>query len=448
MAHRGEADGADGSASGGRAPDADAAAGSGMAAPTADTAAFEAAAGKASVALRPGTAEDAVGGTVPRTVAAPADAEQVADTVVAAAGAGCALAVRGAGTKLDWGAPPERCDVLVDTSALDAIDHAAGDLIATAGAGTPLARLQEVLSAAGQRLPLDEVVPGTTVGGAVATALAGPGRVLHGRIRDLIIGMEVVRADGVRTSSGGRVVKNVAGYDLAKLHTGALGTLGVTTSVTFRLRPLPGAVRVVEAAAADPAEARDKAAAVLRSTAVPAGVEVDAEPGGPLRVRVLLEGSAAGIGARTAAVEKLIGAAQTLDALPGGWGRLPGAAQDTLLKAAFPPAALPAVLALLREGTGAEEGAAAVSGSAGSGVLWSVIPAGTDPGEAVTRVARLRAALAGHAASLTVPRAAPDVHAAGLDPWGEVPGLPLMESVKDAFDPHRRLAPGRYAGGI
>ncbi|MFW5419616.1 FAD-binding oxidoreductase [Nocardiopsis sp. CNT-189] len=416
---------------------------------TAGDAAAELGAGGCEV--RAGTGRDAVGGTVPRWVVAPPDAGACAAAVAAAARLGLAVVPRGAGTKIDWGAPPDRCDVLLDTSALDAVEHAAGDLIATAGAGTPLAQLASELAGAGQRLPVEEVVPGSTVGGAVAAGLSGPGRLLHGRLRDLIIGMEFVRADGTAARSGGRVVKNVAGYDLAKLHTGALGTLGVVTSVTFRLRPLPAAVRVVSATAADPAGLRARAAAVAASPVVPAAVELDAPVGGPLRLHVLLEGPAEGIDARAERTADLLGADNTGDAVPPGWGALPGSPGDTLLKAVLPPARLAEALEALAAGAREAGLPVPVRGSAGSGALFAAVPAGADPAAAAALIGSVRAALvraSGGHGSLTVPHAAPALRRHGVDLWGEVPGLPLMRAVKDAFDPHRLLSPGRFAGGI
>ncbi|EBP5695887.1 FAD-binding oxidoreductase, partial [Salmonella enterica] len=149
------------------------------------------------------------------------------------------VVVRGAGTKLGWGRDPERLDVVLDTTALDTlVEHAAGDLIAVVGAGRRLADLQDDLSGADQRLGVDPSRAGT-VGGAVATAATGPMRLAHGAVRDLVIGMTMVRADGVVAHSGGKVVKNVAGYDLGKLLTGSFGTLGVITEVAFRLHPVP-----------------------------------------------------------------------------------------------------------------------------------------------------------------------------------------------------------------
>ncbi|WP_017625247.1 FAD-binding protein [Nocardiopsis chromatogenes] len=357
---------------------------------------------------------------------------------------------RGAGTKIGWGAPPRRCDAVVDLSALNRVDHAAGDLVVEAGAGTAMEDLAEVLGASGQRLPVDRVVPGSTVGGVVATGLSGPGRMLYGPVRDLILGMTVVRADGVATSSGGRVVKNVAGYDLGKLHTGALGTLGVITSVTFRLRPVPPASRVVSAEADGPVRARELVASVLRSHTAPTAIEVDRPAGGAVAVHVLLEGPGDGIRARAGEVCALLPDPSVSENLPDGWGALPGGPGDTLLKLTTPPARLPAVLDALA-GAAPDAGPLPVRGAAGSGVLFSALPSATAPASTVQAVAALRArveeATRGHG-SLTVLDAAPPVHAAGLDPWGTVPGLPLMRSIKENLDPDGVLSPGRFAGGI
>ena len=152
------------------------------------------------------------------------------------------VVARGAGSKLSWGNPPTNVDLVMDMSGLDAVlEHAAGDLIVRVQPGLRLAKLQDALSSAGQRLAIDEVVPGSTIGGIIATGLSGPSRLLHGAVRDLLIGVSVVRADGVTARSGGRVVKNVAGYDLCKLYTGSYGTLGIITEAIFRLHPTPEA---------------------------------------------------------------------------------------------------------------------------------------------------------------------------------------------------------------
>src|SRR6266496_4029214 len=193
-------------------------------------------------ALAEGSARDAVGGVVPSFVASPGSTAEVSALLRAAAAAGLAVVPRGAGTGFGWGAPPSRCDLVVDLRAMDQVlEHAAGDLVARVQAGATAGQLAAALAAAGQQLALDTPAE-ATVGGVVATGMAGPRRFRYGAPRDLLIGLTVVRADGVIAHSGGKVVKNVAGYDLGKLFAGSQGTLGVITEAAFRLHPLPAAI--------------------------------------------------------------------------------------------------------------------------------------------------------------------------------------------------------------
>lgn len=396
-----------------------------------------AAVGSTGVRSRPGTGADAVAGVVPTVVAHPADTAAVSALLVGAARHGLRVAVSGNGTKRDWGGPPLGCDLLVRTGALDGVEHSEGDLVVRTGAGVPVDGLRAWLGRAGQRLSADPVVPGATVGGTVATGTNGPLRMLHGPLRDLIIGMTVVLADGSVSRSGGTVVKNVAGFDLGKLHTGGWGTLGVVTSVTFRLHPVPAALRVVQADAPDPVGAAERTGAVLASQTVPSAIEWDwPRTGGPVRLSVLVEGAAAGVDARARRIAELLGAGSVGDTLPGDWGTLPGGPDDTLVSIAAPIRGLaPALTAL------AAVGGCSFRGSAGSGTGYAALPAGA-PELAADALARARRALPD--GSVTLLRPAPGLRGADLDRWGPVPGLALMRAVKDRFDPDHRLAPGRF----
>jgi len=365
---------------------------------------------------RPATDDDVVGGVPARLVAAPADTAEAAALVAAARD--LTVVVRGAGTKLDWGPPPRSLDLIIDTRRLaGVVEHAAGDLITVVRAGTPLA----ALDLADQQLALDGPA-GATVGGTVATATSGPRRMHYGAPRDLLIGITVVRPDGRVAHSGGKVVKNVAGYDLGKLYTGSYGTLGLITECVFRLHPRPAAAAYVRAQAPPGA-----AAAVLGAQVVPAAVEVDSGTG---ELAVLLEGTPAGVQDRAATVAKLIGGDVT-ETPPPWWGVAPwGAGAPIGMKLSVPISAVPALAA----------GGAIVRGSAGTGVLHA---AARD----ITEVELLRAACVrrgGHAVVLTAPADVRDI----LDMWGPVPGLALMRRVKDQFDPAHRFAPGRFVGGI
>src|ERR1700730_3505636 len=234
--------------------------------------------------LSEGSASDAVAGMVPSFVASPSSTSEAASLMRAAASAELAVVPRGAGTGLAWGAPPGRCDLVVDLRAMDqVIEHAAGDLVARVQAGATTGHLAAVLAAAGQELPRD-VPADATVGGVVATGTAGPRRFRYGAPRDLLIGLTVVRADGVGSHSGGKVVKNVVGYDLGKLFSGSQGTLGLITEATFRLHPWPAAMAWVtgEFGPAERAGVCSAVASAAGSALAPSAVELD-WPGGPQR---------------------------------------------------------------------------------------------------------------------------------------------------------------------
>lgn len=385
--------------------------------------------------VRDGTPQDAVGGLVPAGVAEPSSTEELSRTLSEAADRGSTVALRGGGTAQDWSPPPRSVDLLVDTSRLSWIDHDPGDLVVEVGAGTPVTDLYTHLAKEGQRLSYDPVRTGGTVGGAVATGASGPRRLLHGALRDLVIGMTVVRPDGVLARSGGRVVKNVAGYDLAKLHTGGHGTLGAVASVAFRLQPEPGALRLVEAEFDDRAGAERALAQVRESPVVPSAVEVSAEPGTPFALRVVLEGTAEGLHPRAdRAVHALGPHARVHEGLPSGWGLRP--ASGPLAWLSVPPAESVEAAAVLGR-------RAQVEGCAPRGALYLSWPEGTPPADVASVLEEARARPEWTAALV---RADAET-AEAVDRWGEVPGLALMRAVKDAFDPQHRFAPGRGPGG-
>ena len=436
-------------------------------------------------ATRAAGAGDAVAGVTPRYAASPASVAEASAVMRAAGEQGLAVVARGSGSRLDWGAPPRRCELVIDTLLLDqVVEHAAGDLVARVQAGVGLWRLGEVLAAAGQQLALDappgraapggqEPVSAATVGGTLATGTAGPRRLRYGTPRDLVIGITVVRADGTVASSGGKVVKNVAGYDLGKLFAGSYGTLGLIVEAVFRLHPLPAAAAYTTVDEADPAGVHATVAAAAASELAPTAVEISrAGRDHPVRVAVLLEGDPAGVGERAAHLRELLGAgAVTSPDAPGWWGRTgPAGPPDgsgragTLIRIAFWAAALPAVLAVIDRAAATAGVDPLVAGSAAAGLIYTSLGGDTDPPAVAAFVAALREALArGEAdpgpaagqvpdgpprlASAVVVHAPPPVRDL-VDLWGPVQGLPLMRAVKDQFDPGHRMAPGRFAGGI
>jgi glycolate oxidase FAD binding subunit len=255
-----------------------------------------------------------------------------------------------------------------------------------------------------------------------------------GPVRDLVIGATVVRADGVVAKSGGKVVKNVAGYDLGKLLTGSYGTLAVLTQVALRLHPLPERSTWVCVPVTSPTAARDAVLRVAHSHLVPSGVELDWHDGsGELAVR--LDGIPNGVAARTSDAEELLGpGASSTDAPPAWWGTEPSAGA-VLLKVTHEVAWLGEVLAAV--------GDAPTRGSAGVGTLYVSVPADS----AAEVVAGLRSVATRFGGAVVVLDAPAEVKAQ-LDVWGPVRGLDLMRRVKDQFDPNRVLSPGRFVGGI
>jgi len=405
--------------------------------------------GSACAEVRDAEPGDAVDGVAPAVVAAPTDTQQISDVLRAAAAHGLTVVPRGRGTKLSWGLPPTHADVLLDLSALDRVlDHAAGDLITVTQAGTRLADLQATVAEGGQRLALDETVPGASIGGSLATNASGAHRVATGTARDLLIGITIVRADGVIAKAGGRVVKNVAGYDLGKLMVGSFGTLGVVTEAVFRLHPTPVAQRWVSTTVHEPGRAHELVQAVLHGQAVPAAIEVEWPEDRDGTLSVLLEGREDGVEGRAATVGSLLGdeARQSSEDPAAGttypWDTAAtGDDRATALKLTFALSGLAEVLTVARE-TGLR-----LRGSAGAGVAYGALPPGTPVDLVSDALRRVRQTCIRAGGSAVVVDAPADVKAA-VDVWGPVPALDLMLRVKDQFDPDRRLAPGRFVGGI
>jgi glycolate oxidase FAD binding subunit len=422
--------------------------------------------GAACADLRPGGPADAVSGVLPSWVAAPGSTAEAAATMRAAAGLDLAVVPRGGGSRLSWGLPPRRCDLVIETRRMNrVIEHASGDWIASVQAGVTIEQLAGVLGQAGQQLSLDVPAPAGgdagTVGGVLATGMAGPRRLRYGTPRDLVIGLTIVRADGKLARSGGKVVKNVAGYDLGKLFAGSFGTLGLIAEATFRLHPLPAAAGYVTRECGTAEQAAAAVATAVESPLAPAAVEIDRrEPGGPVLVSVLIEGHPSGVPARVAQMRDLLdgGAALATDSdeAPGWWGHGAAAASDsTLIRVTFWSSALRSVLDALDAAADASGLRPAVGGSPGAGVLYAAVDSLAEPAAVASLVAALRASI-GHVPSAGYPPArgsvvvlnAPPQVRGAVDVWGPVPGGALMRSVKDQFDPGHRMAPGRFAEGI
>jgi len=396
--------------------------------------------------VRPGDAGDEVCGVRPSWVVSPADTAEVSAVLRATAEHGLTVVPTGSGSRLDWGAAPRSLDVLLDVSRLrGVVEHAAGDLVVVARAGTPLAEVRREVAKADQQLAIDQPLPTSTVGGLVATGCSGPGRHFFGGVRDLLIGITVVRADGTVTTSGGKVVKNVAGYDLGRLYTGSHGTLGVITEVVFRLHPLAAEHRWISTTCDSPRRAAEVVAELRHCQQMPTAIELDRpRPDGPIEVCAELEGRPKATHDRAERLAAQVGGG-VRDTAPSWWGGYPFDTADSGLRLGVQPAELGDLLEFAERAAQDAGVPLALRGAAGLGVLEAGIP-GDCPVPAFTS---LLEALRGRAAYAVLLRGDADARAA-VDPWGaQPPGVQaLMNRVKDQFDPEHRLAPGRFVGGI
>lgn len=358
------------------------------------------------------------------TALKPASLKEAREAVLDTAGR---VSVAGAGTAADWAGRLGPVDAVLDTTGLSGvITHNPGDMTVSVHAGTPLRALQEELAKHGQHLSFDaaRVADGATVGGLVATADAGPSALVHGTLRDLVIGATTLLADGAVVRSGGHVIKNVAGFDLAKLLHGSYGTLGALAEVVLRLHPVPKAVGTV-VVECDLAEAARLGREVLASQLEPTAVEWLSS--GRLLVRI--DSTEEALPARSERLVRLLGDAAAVaeaDVWDEHAALTRGAEGAAVVRIGVKPSLLPGVLAGLP--------ATAVTAGLGTGVATVSVPG--------TAVAEAHAAV--HAAGGTsVLRSRP----ADLDApaWGPPPSaLAVLKAVKQRFDPDGRFGPGRY----
>lgn len=365
----------------------------------------------------------------------PSDAQGCAAALRSAAAAGRTVRVRGSGTKADLGeALP--ADSALRTARLDGVvDHVPGDLTVTVRAGMRLRELQRTLAERGQFLPLDPPHADATIGGVIAANSNGFGTLRYGAVRDLLIGTTTALADGTLAHAGGRVVKNVAGYDLNKLLVGSFGTLGVIVEATFRVLPMPiargGSVSVV----ADAVTAFASAGAIVRTSLRPTALVVDRRGDGwRLIVGAAGERPVVDRTLRESGGEPL----EDAEPLLGPLRELPATAADgALVRAALPLAAQ----APFAEGVSRLDGFASLVADAGTGIVRVHLR-----GDDATVAAALAAAIASArvlGGSARPERLAPSLRSEASSLRIEPPGGFLMRRLKDAFDPRHILEPGR-----
>jgi glycolate oxidase FAD binding subunit len=378
----------------------------------------------------------------------PQSALQCAALLRSCADEGVAVRIVGGETKA-WGLPGDDCAVQLRTGALDAIvEHNEGDLTAVLQAGMPLRALDDALASCGQMLALDApwgADDAATVGGLIATGDSGPLRHRYGAVRDLVLGVTVALSDGSLARAGGKVIKNVAGYDLAKLYSGSFGTLGLICEVAVRLHARPPAQATATGATHDAGLLQHAALALAASSLEAQALDVRWEDGSGAvlarfagiaaaeqaeAARVLL----AGIGVEAACVED----DERL------WERQRGGQRSSGGGAVIRVSGRPTRLAEVCDAT--RIASATMVGRAALGLSWIALPAAA-PGDLLTTIAKLRDVLAPCAC---VVLDAPAPVRAHVDPWDrrDDSALALMRRVKQRFDPTATCNPAIFVGGI
>jgi glycolate oxidase FAD binding subunit len=403
-----------------------------------------------------------VDGKEPALLIFPASAEQVSAALRVCCEAEATVAPWGGGTAIGIGNPPHQIDVVVGLERLNQlVEHDQANLTATIQSGYRLAPLQEILKRQNQFLPFDPRAPArATVGGVVASNLNGPRRSYYGSVRDLVIGMKVVLASGEEIKAGGKVVKNVAGYDMCKLFVGSLGTLGIITEATLRVAPIPETAATVLATGTLPLAwhfANELSRSRLLPSAIfllsPAASRVDDRGQSGWRVAVWCEGfeksvarhlheaqqTAAGIGLGIEILQA--------NAHSGFWDEVcdfPLQADRLIYRVTVPRASAAAVIQAVHNFSTASFRPAIVS-DVPMGTVWISLAANDEAVKWFTKLCTETREYRGHAILL----AAPAELKQGVDVWGPAPpGLSLMRDIKRQFDPKNLLNPGRFVGGI
>ncbi len=408
----------------------------------------------------------AVDNRVPRWVVRPASAEQVAAVLAVAAEVGLAVAPRGSGAMQELGGSPERLDLVLDTRGLARVlEYKPDDLTVSVEAGLAAGALAARLAPHRQQLPVDPPGwAGRTLGGLVATNAHGPLRARFGTLRDLLLGVRFVQADGVVTWGGARVVKSVSGYDVPKLMVGALGTLGVLVELTLRLHPMPDREGTWLVTLPTAPATQAFIAGVLDSTLEPMRLEILNEPAlqaasapsAPLGVAVSVGSVEGAIREQGARLEELARRAGGRAVAPGAdfWDRydraFTRAEGEVVLQVGGLPSRIAETLEAITAGQADLRSGAMpmVTGCAASGSM-RVVLTGADVEDAAAFVTHLRDVVRVFDGSVVV-QAGPRELRTALDPWGPVEPtvFELMRRLRDEFDPRRVLNPGRFVGGL
>jgi glycolate oxidase FAD binding subunit len=422
----------------------------------------------------------AIGGKIPSAAIRAESAEQIAEIVKFAVAEKLALVACGARTKIDVGAAPRQYDLALDLTRLDRmVAYDPGDMTLSVEPGIPLRRIESALAEHRQFLPL--VVPfmdRATAGGTIASGVDSPLRQFYGTARDYVLGIEFVAGDGALAKSGGRVVKNVSGYDLHKLMIGALGTLGVMTRINFRTFPLPAATRTIVATFDSVGRAVELRHAIAGSALRPLVLEIVSP-----RAEKLLGGNGLDVNRGWSVIASFAGTAKALDRSAGDLRQMaeqkgaagfaavdderplgvssgtsefvPAALASSSGATIFKLSVLPTNISAILDAAAKAADAAELSWAAvarGVGVIYFALLPGERNDGALARVSHASDEILGQCAAFdgnaTIPWC-PAEWKSALPIWGPERGdLGPMRALKKVFDPHGVFAPGRFMGGI
>jgi len=397
--------------------------------------------------VREAPAEAEICGVRPSLIAEPTTEQQLAAALRWANDAGLAVIPAGGGSKLGWGNPPARPGLVLSTARLNrVIEHAWSDLTVSAEAGVTIAHLQSLLAQNGQRLAIDPLFPAeATIGGILSTNDSGTLRLRYGSLRDLVIGMTIALPDGTLASSGGKVVKNVAGYDLPKLLTGAYGTLGVITRAVFRLHPLPHQTLSQTFAAQRIEDANEFLLSAQASKMAHTGLQVRVASSSKPELDIRFDATDEGLRAQAATARKLAGQMEEIQPPQPHWDALQqlwaDAEQSVIAKVSILPTAIADTCrALQRAAQHHSVNWRAVIQATGLGWVRLDSNSADVLGNTVRELRK-------HIGNLVVLQRPAALYP--MDVWGP-PGdaLDLMLAVKSQFDPRGTLNPGRFVGGI
>lgn len=426
--------------------------------------------------------EYAIDGLSPMAVVVPEERSQVIDVMRWAAENGVTVFPRGGGTKTALGNPPDSVGVVVDLSRLNRmIDYQPGDMTATVEAGMTMDALQRELGVSRQFVPLESPLPGrATVGGTLSTACTGPMAHAYGPPRDWLIGIGVVGADGVFTKAGGRVVKNVTGYDLNKLYTGSLGTLGIIVEASFKVSPLqPENYALVapfdsmEEAVVAGREALSLSAGPMSYLAVTGGLArhfLATHPGSPLNQALserlgglgicFFSGRAGAVRRRMEDTSAALLNAGAVDAVAFDgdgtlaarqWATDLGWQEDSLpalaIRVSAPRRIIPAMTGTCL-GIGLEESPSEILADPGFGALRLLFWGEAEEDAILATIADVRQAARQHGGTAVIEICHPSIKVK-LDVWGEEPsGMEIMRRIKEQLDPQGLLNRGRFLGRL